>query len=46
MSEKSKEERLLEYEKEYLERLEKEGKLKPEQKQISEEVRKEKRALY
>ena len=37
-NEKSKKERLLEYEKEYLERLEKEGKLKPEQKKISEEV--------
>ena len=41
MSEKSREERLLEYEKEYLERLETEGKLKPEQKEISEEVRRE-----
>ena len=41
MSEKSRDELLLEYEKDYLQRLVSEGKLKAEDVQISEEVRRE-----
>ena len=41
MSEKSREELLLEYEKDYLQRLVNEGKLKPDDVRISEEVRNE-----
>ena len=41
MSDKSRDELLLEYEKDYLQRLVNEGKLKPDDVQISEEVRRE-----